>query len=376
MLRLVYRQLRLDPLRTVLTATALAAVVAVILVLEGFYGGLLVQLRNTVLDRNADLIVTQAGVANMTATRSILPQFTRRDVEAVDGVAVAHPLTGISVIYEQDNKRTALFLLVYDSGGGPNRLVEGSKKFGSRDIVVDRSLAGKYDLRVGDPFIISDFEFRIAGFSLGSAAFFTPFGFASYDDLIDFYFESDIAADISTFPLLSFLLVELSPGANRDAVRAAIEASVPDGDVFTPEQLAAEDESLGRVLFGPIMRLLVGVGYIIGAIVTGIIMFAAVNARRHDFGVLKALGFSEVFLSLSVVVEALALAVFAIPLGVVLAGLIGNLVEITAPLYLVLATEPLPILRTAAACLLFAAMGALLPIRLIRGVDPSLAFRS
>ncbi len=175
---------------------------------------------------------------------------------------------------------------------------------------------------------------------------------------------------------MSFLLVELSPGANRDAVRAAIEASVPDGDVFTPEQLAAEDESLGRVLFGPIMRLLVGVGYIIGAIVTGIIMFAAVNARRHDFGVLKALGFSEVFLSLSVVVEALALAVFAIPLGVVLAGLIGNLVEITAPLYLVLATEPLPILRTAAACLLFAAMGALLPIRLIRGVDPSLAFRS
>ncbi|MFQ6004464.1 MAG: ABC transporter permease [Woeseia sp.] len=376
MIRLVYRQLRLDPLRTVLTATALAAVVAVILVLEGFYAGLLVQLRNTVLDRNADLIVTQAGVANMTAARSILPQFARRDVEAVEGVATAHPLTGISVIYEQANRRTPIFLLVYDSGGGPKELMSGSAVTEPRDIVVDRSLAAKYALKLGDPFIVSDFEFRISGFTENSSAFFTPFGFARYDDLIDFYFESDIAADISTFPLLSFLLVELTPGANRDAVAADIEAAVPDGDVFVPEKLATEDETLGRVLFGPIMLLMIGVGYVIGALVTGIIMFAAVNGRRHDFGVLKALGFSQQFLSMSVVIEALILMLFAIPLGVVLADLIATGVENAAPLYLVLATEPVPIMRTAIACLLFAAMGALLPVRLIRRVDPSLAFRS
>ena len=42
------------------------------------------------------------------------------------------------------------------------------------------------------------------------------------------------------------------------------------------------------VLFGPILKLLIGVGYIIGVLVTGIIMFAAVNTRREEFGVLKA----------------------------------------------------------------------------------------
>ena len=375
MLRFIYRQISFDRARTLLTATALAAVVAVILVLEGFYAGVLVQLRNTVLDRDADLIVTQAGVANMMAARSILPQFARRDVEAVPGVAAAHPLTGILVIYEQGNRRTPIFLLVYDSGGGPKYLTAGSAVTGSRGIVIDHSLASKYGLEVGDPFILSEFEFQVTGISAGSAAMFTPFGFASYDDLIDFYFESDIAADISTFPLLSFLLVELSPGANRDAVAEDIETAVPDGDVFVPEKLATEDEALGRVLFGPIMRLMIGVGYIIGALVTGIIMFAAVNARRHDFGVLKALGFSQQFLSRSVVVEVLILMLIAIPLGVVLANLIARVVENAAPLYLVLATEPMSIMRTAIACLLFAAIGALLPIRLIRRVDPNLAFR-
>ncbi|MEX0915088.1 MAG: ABC transporter permease, partial [Wenzhouxiangellaceae bacterium] len=241
MLRLIYRQLRLDPVRSGLTVIALAAVVAVILILEGFNEGLVAQLGDAVTDRQADLIVTQSGVSNMTAARSVLPQFTRRDVEAVAGVAAAHPLTGIPVIYADGERRTPMFLLVYDSSGGPKRLASGSPATEARDIVIDRSLASKYGLELGDPLIISDFEFRISGITAGAAAFFTPFGFARYDDLIDFYFESDVAADISTFPLLSFLLVELTPAADRRGVAAAIEASVPQADVFLPEALAAED---------------------------------------------------------------------------------------------------------------------------------------
>lgn len=376
MLRLVYRHLVFDPARTGLTATALAAVVAVILILEGFHEGLVAQLGDTVTDRHADLIVTQAGVSNMTAARSVLPQFVRQEVEAVPGVAAAHPLTGIPVIYAQGEQRTPIFLLVYDSAGGPTRLAAGNAASAPRDIVIDRSLAAKYNLAPGDPLIISDFEFRVSGIAAGAAAFFTPFGFARYDDLIDFYFESDVAADISTFPLLSFVLVELVPGTDRRIVADAIENTVTEGDVYFPEVLAAEDEALGRMLFGPILKLLIGVGYAIGVLVTGIIMFAAVNARRQAFGVLNALGFSYRYLSLSVLLEALILAVFAIPVGIVFAALVGWAIEVAMPLYRILATEPVPVLRTAIACLLFATMGALLPVRLIRRLDPAAVFRS
>ncbi len=296
-MRLIYRQLLYDPARTALTILAIAAVVSVILVLEGFNQGLLAQLRNTVMQRQADLIVTQAGVSNMIATRSVLPQFARDDVEAVDGVVAAEPLTGIPVIYAEGEQRTPIFLFVYDTGGGPKRLLSGTPALAPRDIVIDHSLAEKYDLRPGNAFIISDFEFHISGISDQSAAFFTPFAFARYDDLIDFYFESDVAADISTFPLLSFLLVKTNPNVSAVAVEKAIESAVPEADVFVPEKLAQEDESLGRVLFGPIMELLIGVGYVIGVLVIGIIMFSEVDTRRREFGVLMALGFSDRYLS-------------------------------------------------------------------------------
>jgi putative ABC transport system permease protein len=337
---------------------------------------LLAQSRDVVMDRNADLIVTQAGIANMTAARSILPQFARLEVVAIDGVAVAHPLTALPIIYEQGGRRTPIFLLVYDTGGGPRRLVAGRAPMAAREIVIDRSVAKIYALRPGDPFVVSDFEFRIAGIAAGASVMFTPFGFARFDDLIDFYFESDVAADISTFPLLSFLLVELDAGADRTAVAGAIESSVPAADVFVPERLAANDVALSRALLGPILDVLTGTGYMIGVLVTAIVMFATVHARRRSFGLLKALGFAPGFLSRSVVLEALVLVVAALPFGVLLALGIGAVIEATMPLYRILPTEPVSTIRTALACLAFAAVGALAPVRLIRRIDPSLVFRS
>jgi predicted lysophospholipase L1 biosynthesis ABC-type transport system permease subunit len=310
--RFVIRQLLYDPVRTGLTSLALAAIVAVILLLEGFLEGVIEQSRNAVLNRGADLIVTQSGIKNLTLARSILPQSTRADVEAIEGVRVADPLTGIPVIYAQPGQRAPLLLFVYDASGGAHRLTEGAQPANPREIVVDRSFAIRFDLQVGDPVLISDFEFRLSGIAHSAAAFFSAFGFARYDDLIDFYFESDLAADISTFPLLSFLLVDLNDGADALAVAARIENAVPAADVFVPEDLASQDAALGRALLGPIFQILVAAGYLSGILVTGIIMFAAVNARTRDFGVLKALGFSQGFLTGSVVVEALLLAAFAL----------------------------------------------------------------
>jgi putative ABC transport system permease protein len=376
MLRMLYRQLAFNLFRTALTVAALAAVVAVILVLEGLREGMLAQSRSVVMDRNADLIVTQSGIANMTAARSILPQFARLDVEATEGVAVAHPLTAIPIIYDQGGRRTPIFLLVYDTGGGPRRLIAGRMPEVPRDIVVDRSVAKIHNLRLGDPFIVSDFEFRVAGIATGASVMFTPFAFIRFDDLIDFYFESDVAADISSFPLLSFLLIALESGADRAAVAARIEASVPAADVFMPETLADNDAALSRALFGPILGVLTTVGYLIGILVTAIVMFAAVHARRRDLGLLKALGFSPGFLSRSVVLEAVVLALIAIPFGALLAAGIAVLIEAAVPLYLILPIEPVPAMRTAIACLMFAVVGALAPVGLVRRIEPSLVFRS
>lgn len=376
MLRLVVRQLQLDLSRTLMRGGAIAAVIAVILVLEGFYAGQLVQLRNTVLNRGGDLIVVQAGVSNMIAVRSVLPQFARQDVEAIDGIAAAHPLATIALIYEQEGMRSPISLFVYDTGGGPGKLYSGRPIEKDREIIIDRSLAEKYELIPGDSFILSDFEFLIAGISEGDAAYFTSFGFVEFDDLLDFYFESDLADDISTFPLLSFLLVNLDKGEDHTAVAQRIEDSVVSADVYLPKALADRDEALGRITLGPIFETMIGVAYIVGILVTGIIMFAAINGRRQNLGVLKALGFSNGYLLRVVVMEALLLASLAIPVGIVLAKLLGIFIESMAPLYLVLPTETTPLIRTALACWGFAIAGSLLPVHMIYRLDPGMVFRN
>lgn len=376
MLALVHRQLRFEAGRTIFTVLAIAAVIAEILILEGFLAGLYEQLRTAILNRSGDLVVTQAGISNFIGARSILPQVSRLQVEEIEGVKVAHPLTGISAIYERDGRRTPIIILVYDTAGGPTETIAGDAAPADRGIVIDRAIATKYDLSPGDPIRISDFEFTVSGVSTNSSAFLTPFAFITYDDLIDFYFESDVAADIATFPLLSFLLVEVESGADPNLVAARIEERIEAADVFLPDTLALRDENLGREMMGPILGLLLVVSYGIGVVIVSMFMFAAVRSRLRNLGVLKALGFTQRALGTTVVLEAVSLTLLALPIGVLLATVIAGIVESIAPVYLILATEPAAIGRTAAACLAFAALGAFVPVRAIANIDPAIVFRS
>lgn len=376
MFRYALEQLRFDWRHSLMTVSGIAAVIAVILVLEGFEQGLYAQLRSAVYARGGDLVATQAGVSNMAAVRSVIPQLARAEVEAVPGVQVAHPLAGLSVIYDKDGRKNPVFLVVFDSAGGPRSLRAGRHIDGDRQIVIDQSLAELYGLEVGDPLVISGFSFAIVGITEPNAAIFTPFAFTTFDTLIDFYFESSLAADLSAFPLVSYLIVELEPGADRAAVAGAIEAAVPSVDVFTPAQLAAADEALGRSIFGAIIRVLIGVAYLCGVLVVGLFTFAATTARRTDLGVLKALGFRVRSLVSAVVVESAVLTIGAIPIGIALAYGIAAIVEAVAPVYSILPAETAPLIRTVAACGGFAVLGALVSLQQISRVDPALVFQS
>ncbi|MFV2002024.1 MAG: ABC transporter permease, partial [Paracoccaceae bacterium] len=253
MLYLIYRQGRQEIGRVLLTILAIAAIIAEILVLEGFLAGNYAQLRSAVLSRGGDVMVTQSGISNFIAARSILPQTTRAEVEKIPGVATANPLTSLMTIYKKDGRRTPVIILVYDTTGGPGDIIAGTPITGNRDIVIDQSLARRYDLVPGDPLVISNYEFNISGVTTNSAAFFSPFAFLTYDGLIDFYFDSDVATDIAAFPLLSFLSVEVTPGSDPAIVAKHIRDNVIAADAFLPADLAERDVNLGRELLGPIL---------------------------------------------------------------------------------------------------------------------------
>lgn len=375
MLSLSVRNLLHRPGRTILIVLAIAGILAEILVLEGFLAGTYVQLRRAVLNRGGDLVVAQAGVRNFIATRSILRQQARAEVEALDGVAATHPLAVLMQIYEQGDRRSPFVVFVYDDAGGPERMVAGAAPTGPREIVLDRSLAQRFNLMPGDTFTVSDYDFTVSGVSEGAAAMMTPFAFITFDNLIDFYFESDVAADIAAFPLLSFLLVDVAPGTGPANLAARIAANVDDAGAVLPAVLAQNDENMGRELFAPILNLLLGLSYGAGALAIGLFMYAAVRGRQKMLGVMRALGFSLRHLVGSIVAEALLSTLAAIPLGVLMAVGLARLIERLDPVYLLPVTEPGALIRTAGVALALAIAGALMPLRTLMRLDPATAFR-
>ena len=204
MIWLAWKNSILRPARSLLIILSVAAILAEILVLEGFLAGSYTQLRQAVLRRGGDVMVSQAGVRNFLATRSILPQRTRAAVEAIPGVAKTHPLAALSMIYEQGARRAPTIVIVYDDGGGPEVFLSGQAPANNGEIAIDLSLAEKFGLGVGDRLTLPDYDFTVSGITSGESALFTPFAFINFDTLIDFYFESDVAADIAAFPAAEF----------------------------------------------------------------------------------------------------------------------------------------------------------------------------
>jgi putative ABC transport system permease protein len=375
MLKLAIKNGFYRPARTFLTVLAVAAILAEILMLEGFMSGTYTQLRKSVLERGGDVIVAQTGISNFIAARSVLPQQVRAEVEAQPGVAEAHPLTSLMLIYEAGGRLSPILIVVYDDAGGPATVTEGRAPQGTGEIAIDRALAKRYGLAIGDKLTLSAYDFTITGITEGAAAIFTPFAFVTFDGLIDFYFESDVGADIAAFPLLSFLLVDVAPGADPAEVAASIDANIPDADTFLPETLATNDENLGRELFGPILSLLLGLSYAIGALAIGLFSFAAVRSRKKTLGVLRALGFTTRHLMAGVVIEALFTALLAIPLGVAMASGLAMLIENMSPVYLIETGNPVGLWRTGAIAVLLAILGGLAPLGTMRRLDPATAFR-
>lgn len=376
MFALALRQLRWDLGRSALTCIGVGAVFAVILLLQGFREGLDTQLRRVALERDADLIATQAGVRNMIGARSVIPQMARAQAEAVPGVRVAHPMTALPLIYEKGGRKSAIFLFVVDSAGGPRATMQGRPPEEEGDILIDRSMAQMFDLAPGDDFVVAGYPFRISGVTRPMSALWTPFAFVSYDSLLEFYFEADLADDLSAFPLLSYLLIQTDSGADRQRVARDVEAAVPDVDVYTPEALARNDAALGQTMLGALLELLIGIAYVAGLLVVALFMFTGAEARRRDLGVLKALGFPEGSIVTSTVAEVAIVLLVAIPLGILLAQGLTALVHATMPIYLIRPTVPGPLALAVAGSVGFALIGALGPLRLIHGLDPHEVFQT
>ena len=363
------------PTRTALRTLAIGGALSVTLLFEAFRLGVDRQMSMPAASLPAPLVVVEKGAKHVVGIRSNLPQSARAAVEAIPGVRGAHPLVSVPVIFTHGERRTPIQVMAYDSAGAP-RLAEGRDISGPRQIVLDQRLARLDRIRVGDQVEVLDRKLTVVGLSADTDIFFSPFAFLTYDELIDLYLDSDVPGAMGGAPLLSFLLVEPKPGADVATIRGAIERQVDGVDVYRPAELAANDIALGRQFFGAVLNLLIGIAWLASVLAIGLTMYSAVIDRRRDFGVMRALGVGSWGLTQEVVVEAVTICALAFPIALLLAVAAAAIIEAANPTYRLVTLYPPVIARGAVAALAAALLGALLPVRRLRALEPDMVFRS
>jgi putative ABC transport system permease protein len=170
-------------------------------------------------------------------------------------------------------------------------------------------------------------------------------------------------------------LVEVESGADADAVKAALERSLPpDVDVFTVTGMAeteiqywVNDNTLGELLYGGAFLAVV-----IGVIFLYQMMSADIRNQLGEYATAKALGYGPGYLRSVVLWQAVLLAAIGYVPGLIVARGLYEVAKAQAGLPMAL--EPLPALAVFGLTVGMCVGSGLLAVRKVHTADPASLF--
>ena len=363
---LARRILFADRRRATLAAFGIATALVLVLALDGIFAGAMSQVTAYLRASPADVIVSQQGVRTMHMSSSSLPADTVTAARAVPGVAWADGIGFTSTFVASGAARQLTYVIGYDttSGrGGPEHLVAGRAPQ-SGQAVLDRVAAARLGVGVGGRITALGASWTVSGESSGGTSIANTTTFVP-------------AGDFARLrgPAVSYVLVGAQPGVAVSALAARVSAALPRVTVQTRTGFVAQEAGLVRDMSADILRIMTIVGLLIALAVVGLSLFALTLAKLRDYAVLKALGSTNSRLAATVAAQAAWSIGTALCLAVGLTWVLGvGVARISPTIRIVI--EPASVARVAVGALAAGAVGAVIPLRRVRRVDPASVFRT
>ncbi len=362
---LAQRNLFNDKTRLALSVGGVALAVMLILLLNGFLDGLYTQISAYLEHAPGALVVAQDGVTNLLGATSLLPPGTLGDVKARGASRVA-PLLSQFAILDLHGKKQPVYLVGYEQerGGGPWRLAAGREPRRDTEVVFDRVLAERHGLALGDKVEIMDRDFTLVGLSEETTSWMTSFIFVRKTAA-----ENLVRAPGAT----SFLLVTPSDRLTTEQLRERLSRLSGVEVLFKREMIANDLKLFARLLSAP-LQLMVGIAFLVGTLIVGLVIYTATVERQREYGVLKAIGARNALLYRVVATQAVIASGAGSALGVGLALGLAEVIMKVRPQFLIV-IEPAMITRALIVGLAMALLAALCPARIIAGLAPAEVFR-
>lgn len=363
---LARRNLLKDKTRVALSVGGVALAVMLILVLNGFLDGLYAQI-TSYLDRSpGSIVVAQKDVVNLLGSTSLLPDGIVTQAKGIRDVDKAIPVLSQFIILDLHEKKQPTYLVGYDpkQGGGPWDLAAGREPGTKRELVFDRILASRHDLKIGDAVEVLGKDFTIVGLSNGTTSWMTSF----------FFVKKEAAEELLLAPgATSFLLLTTSAETDLDGILQKLN-ELSGVNALTKKEMAANDLKLFATVFSAPLKLMVGIAFLVGTMIVGLVIYTITVERQREYGVIKAIGAANRVLYQVVLTQALVAASAGAVAGVLLAYGVSRWIMAARPQFLIV-FDPSDIGWALLAGLGMALVAALFPARVVAGLAPAEVFR-
>jgi len=347
------------PIRSLISMSAIALEVTLILLVVALFYGILNGSKESQVGVGADLMVMPPGSSALVGMSGAPISVKVGDVlRKVPHVTVAAPVIWwftqkpVEIIYGID-------LASYDALAPAFRYLSGGPFQGPFDVIIDDYFAGMNRKKVGDPIEILNHQFRICGIvphGKGGRKFLP---LATMQDLLGaegrasaFYVKLDDPKNADDVEKA----IQQVPGMENYAVRSMQEYL----SMMTPDNLPG---------FQTAIRVVIGVAIIVGFLVIFQAMYTAVMERTREIGILKSLGASKFYIVNVVLRETAVLAAVGIIAGVILSLVARRVIMFERPVLRLFWSNQW-VLRATAIAMVGALAGALYPAYKAAQKDP------
>ncbi len=368
MFNVAYRNLVHHKVRLIIAIGGVALALVLILSLDAIIAGIEGKIASYIDQSGADVFVSQAGVRTLHMTTSSLPSSVAAAVQAQPDVTGVTPVlyrTDYLLINRQHVAAYIFGLPPNARAGGPRRIVAGAALPSNGTIIIDRSIAAKTGVRLGDALRLFDSDFTITGLSEGTTSTLNSVAFITMQDF------ARLRGDAQS---VSFVLATTTAGQSADAVARQIEQAVPGVTAQSRQAFAAQERKIISDMVTDLLKIMNTVGFLIGLAVVAVTIYIATFTRRAEYGVLKAIGARNGYLYRVVLLQAL----YCVLLGFAVGVAFTLLIKIGAPR--VVGTISLTIsvgslVKVGVLSLVIAGIASILPVWQLARIDPAAVFR-
>jgi putative ABC transport system permease protein len=370
---LAWKNLFHDKVRLIVTLTGIVFALVLIIVQFGLFLGFLETTANVVANSGADLWISAPGIPHVNAGAPLLEKrrykaLSVEGVERVDRFALNFANWKLPSGAQQ-NVQVAGFELK-GGMGGPWNIVEGSIDAlqGEDTVLIDELYKNKLGVeRVGDTLEINGRRARVVGFTSGIRSFTTaPYIYTSFKNAQNY---TQLSTD-QTF----FLLVRLKPGADPQAVKAALAGAISGVEVSTNSEMAKLTQNYWLFSTGAGVTTLLGafLGLIVGVVVVAQTIYSATVDHIREFGTLKAMGARNSYIYRVIIEQAILSALMGYAVAIVV-GIFISRSSATGEAAILLPREMIVGVLALAVFMCIAA--SVLSIRKATSIDPAMVFK-